>query len=102
MEQRKSSFAELINGERPVLVDFFATWCGPCKTMSPIIDRFKHAIGDKAIVLKVDIDRNPSAAQAYRVQGVPTLIVFKQGKPVWRKAGVVSETELTTAVGPFL
>mgnify|MGYP001602411802 CR=1 FL=1 len=102
MEQKKSTFAELINGERPVLVDFFATWCGPCKVMSPIVDRFKHAMGDKAVVLKVDIDRNPAAAQTYRVQGVPTLIVFQQGKPEWRKAGVVSEAELTSAVSPFL
>lgn len=96
------SFQELIQGPKPVVVDFFAEWCGPCKMMKPILDEFKHTIGDKATVIKVDVDRNPAAAQAYRIQGVPTLAIFKGGQLVWRKAGVMSVPQLISAVQPFL
>ncbi|MEO8068945.1 MAG: thioredoxin [Flavobacteriales bacterium] len=97
-----SSFNELIHGDKPVLVDFFAEWCGPCKMMKPILEEFKHAVGARATVIKVDVDKNPAAAQAYRVQGVPTLAIFKKGELVWRKAGVMSASQLQAALQPFL
>ena len=97
-----TSFKDLINGPKPVVVDFAAEWCGPCKAMKPILADFKSAIGDKAVVIKVDVDRNPAAAQAYRVQGVPTLAIFKNGSIVWRRSGVISAAELERALQPFL
>jgi thioredoxin 1 len=89
-----ASFSEMINSKKPVLVDFYATWCGPCKAMAPILDRVKSTLGDRATIIKVDVDKNPHAAQEFQVQGVPTLIIFKEGKPVWRKSGVLSAQEL--------
>ena len=89
-----SKFNEMINGEKPVLVDFFAEWCGPCKMVAPILDQLKSEVGDKASIIKVDVDKNQNAAAAYNVQGVPTLILFKQGKQVWRQSGVVPASTL--------
>ena len=93
-----SKFSELINGEKPVLVDFFAEWCGPCKMMTPILDQLKSEIGDKATIIKVDVDKNNSAASAYHVQGVPTLILFKGGKQIWRQSGVVQANHLKNLI----
>lgn len=102
MEQKPNSFNALIHGGKPVVVDFFAEWCGPCKMMKPILDDFKGMVGDKATVIKIDVDRNQHAAQAYGVRGVPTLAIFKDGKIVWRQSGVMSATELQRALEPFL
>lgn len=81
-------FSNMINGTKPTLVDFFATWCGPCKVQSPILDQVKSSVGDAANIIKVDVDKNNDLAARYRVQSVPTLIVFVNGEPVWRESGV--------------
>lgn len=96
-----SKFNELINSKKPVLVDFFAEWCGPCKMMPPILKEVKSQLGDKATVLKIDIDKNPSVANAYKIQGVPTLIIFKEGKIIWRQSGVRQANELISLVKQY-
>lgn len=93
-----SKFAELIKGDKPVLVDFYADWCGPCKTMEPIIQQAKKKMGADATIVKVNVDRNQHAAERYNVRSIPTLILFKNGKPVWRKSGVVQANEIVNAV----
>lgn len=93
-----ATFAEMINSDKPVLVDFFATWCGPCRTMEPILKNLKSDLGEAATIIKVDVDKNPAAAMAYQVQGVPTLILFKNGKALWRQSGVVQAKELEQVI----
>lgn len=96
------TFNELIQSEKPVLVDFFATWCGPCKTMAPILKDVKLEIGDTASIFKVDVDKNPEAASAYQVQGVPTLILFQNGKVLWRQSGVVPKSGLVSVIKKYV
>jgi thioredoxin 1 len=93
-----SKFNELINADTPVLVDFYAEWCGPCKTMAPILKDVASIVKDTARIIKVDIDKNPSAATAYGVRSVPTLIIFRKGKVAWRQSGVVPAAQLAEAL----
>lgn len=91
---QQTSFAELIQSDRPTLVDFSAEWCGPCKMMRPILDDLKSEVGDSAKIITVDIEENPNAAAAYQIQSIPTLMLFKSGKIVWRQAGVLPTENL--------
>lgn len=96
-----SNFAELIASEKPVLVDFTAEWCGPCKMMAPILKEVKNAMGNEVTIVKLDVDKNPQAADAFRVQGVPTLIIFQKGQVKWRQSGVVPAKQLQQVLQQF-
>lgn len=95
------SFGELIRSEKPVLVDFSAEWCGPCKMMAPILKQTKDALGDKATIIKIDIDRNREVAEQFQIQGVPTLILFQNGQVKWRQSGVVQATTLVQVINQY-
>lgn len=97
-----TSFGELIRSDKTVLVDFSAEWCGPCKMMAPILKQAKENLGDKATIIKVDIDKNRSVAEQFQIQSVPTLILFKNGQIKWRQSGVVAADALVKAIIQFI
>ena len=98
----KSSFKEIIKGEKPVLVDFYATWCGPCQTMMPVIEDVKNHFGSQLRVLKIDIDKNLAATTKYKVRGVPTFLLFKNGEVVWRSSGIQPRKELIAILQEYV
>ncbi len=97
----KDNFAELIGSDTPVLVDFSAEWCGPCQMMPPILSKLKEMIGDAAKIIKIDVDKNPSVSSVYQIKGVPTLILFKNSKVLWRASGVMQAQDLKKIIDQY-
>jgi thioredoxin 1 len=96
-----SSFSEIINQDKPVLIDFHADWCGPCKMMAPILKQVKDKLGDGISIIKIDVDKNQQLAAKYQVRGVPTLMLFKNGKQLWRQSGVLQKNEIINVILSF-
>ncbi|MFK5973324.1 MAG: thioredoxin [Flavobacteriaceae bacterium] len=94
----KNSFQNIINSKTPVLVDFFAEWCGPCKVLGPILKHVKDELGDSVKIVKIDIDKNQALAQKHQVRGVPTMLLFKGGKNVWRQSGVLQKNDIINVI----
>ncbi len=94
----KSNFKDIINSETPVLVDFFADWCGPCKMLAPILKDVKAELGDTVKIVKIDVDKNQALAAQFQVRGVPTMILFKNGKQIWRQSGVLQKNDLVSII----
>lgn len=98
----KASFNSIIRSENPVLVDFYADWCGPCKVLAPILGDVKNELGEKVRIVKIDVDKNERLASKFQVRGVPTLVLFKDGEQVWRQSGVLQKNELIQVIDKYL
>ena len=96
------TFRELIRSDKPVLVDFYADWCGPCKAMAPVLQQFKQEVGDAVTIIKINVDKQPQAAQQYGIQGIPTFIIFQNGNIKWRHSGMISGVDLKKALEPIM
>lgn len=96
-----SAFSEIINGETPVLVDFFAEWCGPCKMMTPVLEELKNDLKEDIIILKVNVDKNTAISSKFQIKGVPTFILFKQGKMLWRQSGMLQKQDLVNLINQY-
>ena len=97
----KSSFKKIIDSEIPVLVDFYADWCGPCKVLAPILEQVKDELGETIKIVKIDVDKNQRLSNKYKVRGVPTMLLFKKGKQVWRQSGVLQKNDIIETVASF-
>lgn len=95
---KKETFRDVVNGDKPVLVDFYADWCGPCKAMKPILEELRLLMGDKIRIIKIDIDHNKAAANSFNISGVPTLILFQKGQMLWRQSGVMNARQLQMTI----
>jgi thioredoxin 1 len=92
------SFNDIIQSETPILVDFFATWCGPCQMLSPVLKQVKDSLGERVSIIKIDVDKNQALAAQYQVRGVPTMLMFQNGKQLWRQSGVLSKEEIIQVI----
>jgi thioredoxin 1 len=95
-----ATFKEIINSDKPTLLDFHATWCGPCKTLAPILEQVKDEMKGSVRILKIDVDKNPQVAEKYKIRGVPTMILFKKGEIMWRESGVMDKNTLVSKIKP--
>ncbi len=93
-----ASFSEIVNGDKPVLIDFHADWCGPCKMLSPIIQEVAKDLSGKVRVIKIDVDKNPALSDKFQIRGVPTMMLFKDGSPVWRQSGVLQKEQIINEI----
>jgi thioredoxin len=101
-ENKKETFSDILEGNKPVLIDFFAEWCGPCKLMKPILTELRQRMGDKIRILKVDVDRSPEVSSAFEIQSVPTLMLIQNRDILWRQAGVMQASQLEKIITQFL
>jgi thioredoxin 1 len=97
-----SKFNELIKTDIPTLVDFYATWCGPCQTMHPVLDKLKKHFGEKIKILKIDVDKNHQVAAQFKIRGVPTFMLFKSGQTIWRESGALQLVDLINKINPHI
>ncbi len=93
-----ATFQKIVNSDKPVLIDFFATWCGPCQSLVPILKEVKDSLGERVSIIKIDVDKNQEIASSYQVRGVPTMMLFQNGKQLWRQSGVLSKEQIVNVI----